>query len=449
MNTEQKQSTQCVLDYSLLRKSPGKRQQIKDRLQQGILGCLAVFIGLTYSSTAIAGRPLEWVRQLGTSSNFDNATDVAVDSSGNVYITGHTDGLLQGNNAGYYDGFVAKYSNSGARIWIREVATDTNDYINGVVVDTSGNVYIAGRTKTNNPSPYAGDDAFVAKYDNNGKRLWIKKLGSSPTSSSADDEATDIAIDSSGNLYLTGLTFGSFGGGSAGSFDAWIAKLNSSGQRLWVRQLGTSGFDESHGVAVDSVGNVYITGETPGSLGGPAAGSDDAWVAKYNSSGQRLWIRQLGTSSLDYSTGVAVDSTSNVYITGGTGGALGGTGVGQAYIAKYNSSGNRVWTTQFGASLPISSDDIKVDSSNNIYIAGSTQNTFGEPSYGTWDAFFSKFNGSGTMLATTTLGTSSIDSANGIVLNTVGNVFITGTTFGSLGGSSAGGTDVFVAKYLP
>lgn len=444
MNLTQNRSAQLRLHKGLLQKSPQKRCKIGARLQLSILGCLVAIAGLTYAGKAFAAMTLEWVRQLGSSSNFDTPTDVAVDGSSNVYITGHNSPGAPplGNNAGFYDGFVAKYNNSGTLQWIRKIATSTNDFINGVVTDTSGNVYIAGETKGN--TLFAYSNAFVAKYATDGRQLWIRKFGAA-----VNEPATDIAIDKTGNLFVTGITFGSLAGPNAGSFDVWLAKFNSSGQRLWTRQLGTSGFDESNGVAVDSVGNVYITGNTPGSLGGPNAGSDDAWLAKYNTNGQRLWIRQLGNSEANWSESVAVDSTGNAYITGRTGtGNLGGTGTGLTFIAKYNGSGNRLWVTQYDDD-EVESSDIKVDSSNNIWTAGGGGNLVGGSGYGSIDAVFSKLNSNGVLLQSTYLGTSSTESTAAIALNTLGNVYITGTTFGSLGGASAGGTDIFVAKYRP
>lgn len=104
----------------------------------------------------------------------------------------------------------------------------------------------------------------------------------------------------------------------------------------WVQQLGTSGIDISYGVSADGVGNVYISGSTNGSLGGPSAGFDDAFVTKYDAAGTLQWSRQLGTSTYDYSYGVSADGLGNVYISGSTQGSLGGPNAGStdAFVAK-------------------------------------------------------------------------------------------------------------------
>ena len=122
-------------------------------------------------------------------------------------------------------------------------------------------------------------------------------------------------------------------------FNAGVAGLNAG---VWVRQFGTSGDDFARGVAVDSSGNVYAAGMTAGGLDGSNAGSNDLFVVKYNSSGTKQWTKQLGTSSHDYASGVAVDSSDNLYVSGYTAGGLDGNtsaGGDDLFVVKYNSAG--------------------------------------------------------------------------------------------------------------
>jgi hypothetical protein len=116
-----------------------------------------------------------------------------------------------------------------------------------------------------------------------------------------------------------------------GRGDAWVAKYkvgpNGATQVLWKKQLGTSTFDYSDGVATDSQGNILISGSTYGVLAGSNKGENDAWVAKYSPEGTLLWTKQLGTSDTDSSSGVATDSQGNVFISGTTGGALAGSNI--------------------------------------------------------------------------------------------------------------------------
>ena len=162
----------------------------------------------------------------------------------------------------------------------------THDYANGVVTDSSGNVYVTGGTKGRlDGNTSAGNtDLFMLKYNSSGTKQWTKQLGSS-----GRDSANAIAIDSSGNLYVTGMTFGGLDWNtSAGANDLFVVKYNSSGTKQWTEQLGTPSSDAANAVATDSSGNVYVVGVTYGGLDGNTnAGNADIFVIKYNSSGTK------------------------------------------------------------------------------------------------------------------------------------------------------------------
>jgi Beta-propeller repeat/Bacterial pre-peptidase C-terminal domain len=386
---------------------------------------------------------LEWVKQLGTASNFDQATDVAVDGSGNVYVVGHTTGQLLGDNAGFYDGFLTKYNSNGVFQWTQEVETIANDYVYAIAIDSAGNIYIGGQTQGNviNVS-----DAFVAKYSSSGSQTWLQRLGAT-SGGGGLAQVNDLTLDAVGNLYVTGRT----ANGGSSNFDAFVGKYSTdNAARQWFNRLGTpnsNAWDEGLGIAVDSTGAAYISGRTSGNLGGINAGNDDAFLIKYSGTGTQQWIRQFGSSSNDYGNSVAVDASDNVYIAGYAGRSLGGTGSGTGYLTSFSTTGTRRWTTQFGSGLPTDANDVKVDRSGNIYVAGGSQNAFGSTSYGTSDAYFLRFNDSGVIQQGTTLGTYSTDGASGIALDSTGNIYITGTTFSTLEGVNAYGTDVFIAKF--
>ncbi len=161
---------------------------------------------------------------------------------------------------------------------------------------------------------------------------WTEQLGTD-----SDDWGLGVSADSLGNVYISGLTYGSLGGPNAGQSDAFVAKYDASGALQWTEQLGTANWDESYGVSADSLGNVYISGLTYGSLGGPNAGTNDTFLAKYDAAGALQWIEQLGTGSPDASYGVSADLAGNVYISGSTEGSLGGPNAGgiDAFVAKY------------------------------------------------------------------------------------------------------------------
>ena len=179
-------------------------------------------------------------------------------------------------------------------------------------------------------------------------QLWIRQLGTG-----FDDAAFAAAPDASGGVYVGGWTAGNLGGPNAGSWkstDAWLARYDFAGNRLWLRQFGTDNYDNVNAAAPDASGGVYATGFTIGSLGGPKAGYVDAWLARYDGTGNQLWVRQLGTSAWDAAIASAPDASGGVYLSGGTGGSLGGSNAGDAdaWLARYDSAGNQLWIRQLG-----------------------------------------------------------------------------------------------------
>ena len=280
-----------------------------------------------------------WTRQFGTP-GLTFAFGVAVYASGNVYVGGQTSGMLPGqSSAGGSDGFVRKYDASGNALWTRQFGTSADDEVRGVTVDASGNAYVAGSVGGALPGqiPAAGDDAFLRKYDPSGSELWTRQFGSE-----ADDDALSVAVDASGNAHVAGRARGPLPGQSwLGDRDVFVRKYDASGSELWTRQFGTSARDEANGVAVDAAGNAYVAGESRGALPGQAsAGNGDIFVRKYDSAGNELWTRQLGTAGLDHARGVAASVSANAYVAGRAGGALpdqtavGGPGDVDAFVAK-------------------------------------------------------------------------------------------------------------------
>ena len=314
----------------------------------------------------------------------------------------------------------------------------THDYANGVVTDSSGNVYVTGGTKGGlDGNTSAGNtDLFVIKYDSSGTKQWTKQLGSS-----GRDSANGIAIDSSGNLYVAGITYGGLDWNTnSGANDLFVVKYNSSGTKQWTEQLGTPSSDAANAVATDSSGNVYVVGVTYGVLGDKNKGNSDLFVVKYNSSGTKQWTEQNGTDLWDEARGVATDSSGNVYVAGGTKGNLDGnsnSGRTDLFVVKFNSSGTRQWTKQLGTWQNDLANGVATDSSGNFYVTGVTyRHLDGNTSAGNADLFVVKYNSSGKKQWTKQLGTSSRDHARGVVTDSSGNVYVTGDTYGGLDGNT-------------
>ena len=389
---------------------------------------------------------LSYSTYLGGSA-LDDAFGIAVDSSGNAYVTGFTastnfpttSGTFQTALAGGFDVFVTKLNATGtALVYATYLGGSSDDEANGIAVDSSGNAYVTGFTASTNFPTTSGafqtsfgggpNDAFVTKLNATGTTLvYSTYLGGGGT-----DDAVGIAVDSSGNAYVTGLTASAnfptssgafqttFGGGP---FDVFVTKLNSTGTALaYSTYLGGSGDDEGDGIAVDSNGSAYVTGVTS-SINFPTSsgafqttfggGPFDVFVTKLNATGTALaYSTYLGGSGDDEGFGIAVDSTGNAYVTGLTS------------------------STNFPTSL------------------GAFQTTFGG---GPFDVFVTKLNATGAALAYSTyLGGSNQDEGFAIRVDSTGNAYVAGltnstnfpTTSGAFQTALGGGFDAFVAKVV-
>ena len=158
------------------------------------------------------------------------------------------------------------------------------------------------------------------------------------------DFGSGVTTDSSGNIYVTGETFGGgFDGNTNIDLSFFLVKYNSSGIKQWTKQLGSSSFGE--GVSTDSSGNIYVTGSTEGRFDGNTnIGEIDIFLVKFNSSGKKQWTKQLGTSDNDSGESVTTDSSDNIYVTGWTQGGLDGnknSGKDDIFLVKYDSSGTK------------------------------------------------------------------------------------------------------------
>jgi hypothetical protein len=400
--------------------------------------------------------------QLGSSSN-DGGRSSTVDSSNNIYVTGYTNGGLDGNsNSGNYDIFIAKYYDNGTKHWINQLGSSYAEMGNGIAVDTLDNIYVTGYTQgglDDNTSSSPNSDLFLIKYNSSGGIQWTKQMRTS-----SGEMGKAITIDSSDNIYVTGLTSGALDNnsqsGNVFDHDFFLVKYNSNGTKQWTQQLGSSENDFGRGVAVDSYNNLYVTGETFGDLDNNTnSGSgctyppcSDIFLVKYNSSGTKQWTKQLGTSGNDSGNGVIVDSSNNIYVTGYTNGDLDNitnSGDGDIFLLKYNSSGLKQWTKLMGTSQSETGMGLTIDSSDNIYVTGYTYGSLNYNSYsGSGDIFLVKYNSSGTLLWSKLLGTNSTDWGYGVKVNSSNNVYVTGDTEGGLdGNSNSGSADIFLVKY--
>ena len=192
----------------------------------------------------------------------------------------------------------------------------------------------------------------------------------------------------------------------------------------WTRQFGTQAEDSSKGISADHMGNVYVTGYTAGGLGGPNAGSRDAFVSKYDSDGALQWVRQIGTSSSDEGIGVSADGQGSVYVTG----LWNRT---DAFVGKYSAEGDLQWTRILGNT---GGQGVSADGLGNVYVSGYTGYFLGGPDERNIDAFLSKYDENGTLQWMRQLASDDLDLSTSVSADGLGNVYIAGGTHGSLGG---------------
>jgi len=417
----------------------------------------------------------EWAKKAAKSPNdlFGNentGTDVAVDGSGNALFTGVFRGTVQfattslstGNPllAGK-GGFVAKYSKTGEFQWAAKIDGEGGA---GIATDAQGNAFVIG---------VANDQFIVTKYTASGTLAWVKV--SSGTSVAAGN---GIALDSQGNIFITGsfsrsLDFAGARVVSGDTRDVFVAKLSSSGNALWMARAGGEFHDEGRAIALDPVGNCYVTGifQSDAKFGDQNLTSEtdqngipttDVFVAKYGSDGTVFWAKRLsgrdasGSATDDFGNGVAVDKAGNAYIAGSFGYSVASDN-GTVFLRKYDGAGSVVWTKTAGGSGDDYANDVTVDTDGNAYIAGVFSSTalFDTKtltSRGNSDIFITKYDKDGSVVwALKADGSGGFEFAYGMATDQNKAILLTGSfvgtvNFGSTVQIANNGSEIFLAK---
>ena len=279
-----------------------------------------------------------------------------------------------------------------------------------------------------------------------------------------DDTGQGLAVDASGNLYVVGQSNGTWGSpvrAYSDQQDAFVAKLDANGTLIWSTFLGGDGGpDYGSALALDAIGNVYVTGASLATWGSPLSahnGGYDAFLAKLDSNGTLIWNTFLGGATPDWGNAVAVDAIGNVYVVGYSSGTWGSpiaafAGFYDAFAAKLDSNGTLIWNTFLGSAGNDQGYAVAVDVSGNVYVAGFSEATWGSPVRafsGVADAFAAKLDASGTLVWNTFLGGGDYDFAVALAVDGGGNVYTAGfsyATWGSPVRAFSGGEDAFAAK---
>jgi hypothetical protein len=438
-----------------------------------------------------------WAKGLGGAGN-DLNSGVATDSYGNVYITGQyystsitfgtttlTNADSTGNTADIY---IVKYDASGNLLWAMGEGSAITDRVYSITTDDSNNVYVTGSYSASFTfgtfalSNAGSRDMFIVKFNSAGNIIWAKGEGSA-----GDDICESITTDDSGNIYLTGyynsnsISFGVTTLGNSGGYDIFIVKYDTTGNVIWAKGIGGTGWDEGLSIVADAASNVYITGiyySTSITFGtitltnADITGNfTDIFIVKYDASGNLLWAKGAGGAEFDESNSIITDVFGNLYITGyyyspfitfgsTTLNNANAANLGDIFIVKFDTLGNVLWANDLGGLGDDRTNTSAADSNGNVYIAGfynSPSLTFGSTAsnnLGGYDIFILKYDNSGNELWAKSIGDTGNDIVRGITTNASGNVYISGLynsnsiTFGSftLLNSNQGYNDAFIAK---
>lgn len=292
----------------------------------------------------------QWVaRYDGPANDYDYPTAIAVDNSGNVYVTGVSTGL-----EGDWDCTTIKYNSGGQQEWVVRYNGPANgdDWGSAIVLDKSDNVYVTGGSVVSG----IFSEYLTIQYNSAGQEQWVARYHGT---GNGNDAANAIAIDGSGNIYVTGSSLN-----SNNNFDCVTIKYDSTGQQTWLaRYDGPIHFDDlGYAIAIDNSDNVSVTG-----AGAVSFDEFNYLTIRYNSAGQEQWIAQSDAGG--YAVAVATDSLGNTYITG-TGGV---TNADYATV-KYDPLGQEEWVAQYNGpgNGPDYANAIAIDGSGNVYVTGTS-----------------------------------------------------------------------------
>jgi uncharacterized delta-60 repeat protein len=361
----------------------------------------------------------------GSAGPNDAGKSIAVhNATGDVYVAGTITG--SSTDLDYFTQKIVPGSPGSSWVRLYNGASSNTDEANAMTIDTAGNVYVTGRS-------YGTDYDFATiKYSPTGTSSWTEDLsgfidayGAARYSGSgnSDDQATAIAVDGSGNVYVTGYTDVDTTGGF--SYDYLTIKYDSTGHRLWKETFDVGTYDMAEAIAVDSSGNVYVTG------GAGVVGEMSCVTVKYDSGGNFQWAKTYtgpGSGS-DFGDSIAIDTTGKIYVTGVV---SNGSDASADYLTiKYDQNGNELWARAYngtGSGWDIARD-LALDSSGNVVVTGESVGIPGtNMDYATvkYDAngnelWVMRYNGPG--------GPPYVDQALALAIDSSGNVFVTGRSF--------------------
>jgi hypothetical protein len=405
-----------------------------------------------------------WTRTAGAAGYWAQVQGLVGDPAGRSYAAGITTGGLLGNAmVGLMDAFLHARDWNGNVLWSKQIGAPGAITLGYDIVRNSTweEVFVGGFTSGSlDGAPLVGQrDAFLTKYRYTGVRQWTRQVGGPGVIT----EGYGVAVDGMGNAFLAGTANGGVDGNTRiGNYDAFVTKFDALGTKQWTRQFGKlNATAQVRKAAADATGNVYVSGWTTAGLdGNTLAGNQDAFIVKYDAAGVKQWTRQLGSAgNTVWLYGSATDAAGNVYVSGYSGGGLGGntnstSGV-DAFLAKYDSAGTLLWTREIGSMGWVWGTGIFIDDTG-VYLTGHGQGDVGNPANTTFSVahpYVAKFNTAGTQQwlvqqnAAVNAGSPSPVYSNGVNLDGSGNLYLGGYFTGNFDGNTKmGDPDTFVSK---
>jgi hypothetical protein len=456
------------------------------------------------SSCLIQSQIFQWAKNFGGITQ-DFSKSIAVDVTGNICITGYFDGVSDfDSGSGTYtlasngglDIYVSKLDASGNFLWAKNIGGTSFEYGEDISVDATGNIFVTGNFNgvvdfdpgigTYTLASNGSNDIFIFKLDANGNFVWAQGFGSAFA-----DVGKSVALDVNGNVYFTGSFSGTvdFDSGPAtntlnspGGLDAFICRLDNSGNFIWAKSIGNNCTEEGMSITVDGSGNIYTAGRFecatdfdpgPGTTTITGLGYNDIFVLKLDPNGNYIWAKSIAGSDNDVCYSITTDNSGNVYTTGHFRGTpdfdpgvgtytLTASGQTDFFISKLDINGDFVWARTIGGSGVDVGHDIIVDASGNSYLTGDFQNTVdfdpGTSVYNlgtTGGCFISKYDANGNFVWAKSMYSTNIGGVS-LAFNLAGaKIYIAGNfsstcdfnpPFGT-NLTSSGSLDVFVTEY--
>ena len=336
--------------------------------------------------------------------------------------------------------------------WTTTISENEWNESKSIAVANDGSIYILGNSKgdLNGEISSGKQDVYVTKLDSKGEHLWTKLIGSDK-----DDEAKSLTIgDEDGQIYITGDTKGDINNQTnKGGNDAFITKLNTDGEHVWTKAIATKKDDESFSIISDKNGSIYVSGSTQGNLNNTKnKGEEDAFITKFNTDGDLLWTTLIGGTGSQWSTSIAIAEDGSIYGCGSIDGGLDMESHSETDVFAYklNSDGKGIWTKALGGSGLDEAQSIDIDNDGSIIITGFTDAEYENISNLGFlhDIFVTKLNSKGKTIWNELIGTEDNDKAYSVEVGEDNSIYIGGFTAGDLEGVAHNGA-ALVTKLNP